>query len=237
MPNAPPVRIRPPLGTRANCDAALDLPGVSQIDRARLHRKRRRHRLDRAVLARADGQRGIAQHAHSRYGRCDLLQQFQPFRAHAVFKVDETGGVAARPCQAIDESRGDGIGDLHEHNRHRAGHLQQGPHGDAVGRKDHIGRKSGQLGGVPADVVGIAASPAVFDLHVAAVGPAKLPKPVQERADPPFRFKIAFGQAHQHADAAHPLLRARTKWPRHRATEKRNEFAPLHAHRPHKPGR
>ena len=41
--------------------------------------------------------------------------------------IDETGGVAARPCQAIDEARGDRIGDDREHDRHRAGRLQQRP--------------------------------------------------------------------------------------------------------------
>ena len=39
------------------------------------------------------------------------LEQFQPFRAHAVFEQREPGGVAARPRQALDEAGADRIGD------------------------------------------------------------------------------------------------------------------------------
>jgi len=39
------------------------------------------------------------------------LRQFQPFPAQAVFIRHESGGVAARPRQAIDEAGADWIGD------------------------------------------------------------------------------------------------------------------------------
>ena len=39
------------------------------------------------------------------------FEQLQPFRAHAVFELDEAGGVAARPRQAVDEAGADRIGD------------------------------------------------------------------------------------------------------------------------------
>ena len=39
----------------------------------------------------------------------------------------ETGGVAARPRQALDEAGADRIGDVREHDRHGAGRLLQRP--------------------------------------------------------------------------------------------------------------
>jgi hypothetical protein len=73
-------------------------PGVdAHIDRADLHPERRRHRLDDAELDRADGYGGIPKDRHARHTGCDLLEQFQPFPAQAVFIRHESGGVAARP--------------------------------------------------------------------------------------------------------------------------------------------
>ena len=37
--------------------------------------------------------------------RRDFLEQLQPFAAQAVFELDESGGVAARPRQAVNEAR------------------------------------------------------------------------------------------------------------------------------------
>ena len=53
----------------------------------------------------------------------DLLEQFQIFSSEAVFLRHETGGVAARPRQTVNEAGGDRIGDGREHDRHGAGHL------------------------------------------------------------------------------------------------------------------
>jgi hypothetical protein len=60
--------------------------------------------------------------------RCELLEQLQPFPAQAVFEQEETGGVAARLRQAIDEAGTDRIDDGREHDWHGAGGLQQRPH-------------------------------------------------------------------------------------------------------------
>ena len=79
------------------------------------------------------------------------------------------------------------------------------------------------------------ASPApqrVVDPHVAAVGPAQLLQPLQERRDAGLRFRIVRGAVHEHADAPHALalLRARRERPRgRRAAEQRDELAPLHS--------
>jgi len=49
----------------------------------------------------------------SRHARRDLLEQFQPFSAQAVFENHEAGGVAARPRQTIDKAGSDWIGGDH----------------------------------------------------------------------------------------------------------------------------
>ena len=79
--------------------------------------------------------------------------------------------------------------------------------------------------------VGIARGPAGVDPHVAAVGPAQLLQPLQERRDAGLRFRIVRGRGHEHADAPHPLglLRARRERPRsRRATENTEKFPPPH---------
>ena len=122
---------------------------------------------------------GIAKHGYPRHAGRDLSEQLQPFGADAVFEQHETGGVATRPRQAVDEAGADRIGDDREHDRHRAGCLQQRPRGCRTVRDDHVRRKRGQFGSVPANVDRIASGPADVDAQVAADGPARLLQPLQ----------------------------------------------------------
>ena len=55
------------------------------------------------------------------------LSSSNHFRAQCVFELDETGGVAARPRQAIDVAGADRIDGLHEHDRYGAARLLNGP--------------------------------------------------------------------------------------------------------------
>jgi hypothetical protein len=71
--------------------------GAADIDRVDIHPERRRHGLDDAELDGADGYGGIPKDRHARHTGCDLLEQFQPFPAQAVFIRHESGGVAAGP--------------------------------------------------------------------------------------------------------------------------------------------
>jgi hypothetical protein len=48
------------------------------------------------------------------HARRDLFEQLQPFPTHAVLENREPSRVAARPCQARDETGTDWIDDLHE---------------------------------------------------------------------------------------------------------------------------
>ena len=55
------------------------------------------------------------------------------------------------------------------------------------------------------NVVGIGLAQRYVDPHVAAVGPAQLLQPLQERREAGLSFRIVRGEAHEHADAPHPL--------------------------------
>jgi len=76
-----------------------------------------------------------------RHAGRDLLEQFQPFRADAVFEQDEPGGIAAWPRQAIDEASADRIGGVREHDGHGAGYRQQCRHGRARRGQDDVRRQ------------------------------------------------------------------------------------------------
>ena len=71
------------------------------------------------------------------------LSSSSHFPAHAVFPIHETGGVAARPRQTLDEAGADRIGDDREHDRHRAGSLQQRPQGRGAMGKNDVRRERG----------------------------------------------------------------------------------------------
>ena len=58
----------------------------------------------------------VPKDCHSGYPRCNLLEQFQPFCAHAVFELGKSGSVAARPRQARDPACADWVDDIHEHD-------------------------------------------------------------------------------------------------------------------------
>ena len=140
----------------------------------------------------------------SRHAWRDLLEQLQPFPAQAVFESHETGGVAARPRQAVDEAGADRIDDDREHDRHRAGRLQQRPHGRAMGQDD-VRRERDQFRRVSANFGGIGRGPAGVDPHVAADAPAQERQPLLERPDAGLIFRIVRGCGQEYADAPHPL--------------------------------
>ena len=125
--------------------------------------------------------------------RRDLFEQFQPFAAQAVFVVHETGGVAARPRQAVDEAGPDRIDDGREHDRHGAGRLQQRPHGRGGMGQDDVGRERGQFRRVLANLGGIGRGPAGVDSHVAADSPARLLQALMKCLDAGLHFRFVRG--------------------------------------------
>ena len=160
-------------GAREGRDGALDLSGVAHVDWAQLHPERWRHGLDRAELADPGCYGGIPKDRRSRHARRDLFEQLQPFPGQAVFERYETGGVAARPRQAVDEAGADRIGGDREHDWHRLGRLQHRPQGRGASGQNNVRRERGQFGCVSANFAGIGRGPAGVDPHVAADGPAQ----------------------------------------------------------------
>ena len=168
------------------------------------------------------------------------LSSSSHFPLITVFEQRKTGGVATGPRQALDEARADRIGDMHEHDRHGAGRLQQRPQRGAASGQDDVRCERDQFRRVSANAISIARAPAVFDPHVAADAPAQLLQPLRERGDADGSFRIVGSHAHQHADAPHPLalLRPRRERPRRRrAAEQRDELAPLLIRSPRRRGR
>src|SRR5262245_12423266 len=82
-------------GAREGREASLNLGRVADVNRAKLHAERRRHRLYGGPLADPARDAGIAKDCRTRHARRDLLEQFQPFRTEAILEADETSGIAA----------------------------------------------------------------------------------------------------------------------------------------------
>src|SRR5262245_11630493 len=79
--------------------------------------------------------KGLEQDAYRGHARSDILQQLEPFRAKAEIIAGESGDVAARPRETLDEATADRVEDLHEHDRNRPGLLLEC--GDHRGRVRH----------------------------------------------------------------------------------------------------
>ena len=160
------------------------------------------------------------------------LEQLQPFPAQAVFELHETGGIAARPRQAVDEAGADRIGDDREHDRHGAGRLQQRPHGRAC----HAARMtSGASATNSAACLRMSCGIAVAQrVSIRTLRPIVQPsslQPLQERRDTGLNSasSAAAGISTPMRRIAR-LLRARTPAASAAAPpSSRDEFAPLHS--------
>jgi hypothetical protein len=100
------------------------------------------------------------------------LSSSSHFPPDAVFEIGKTGGVAARPSQAVDEAGTDRVRSQREHDRYGTGCLQQRAHGPAANGQDGVRRERHQFRRVTANALGIARAPSNVDPQVAAVGPA-----------------------------------------------------------------
>ena len=109
------------------------------------------------------------------------LSNSSHFPPAAVFEGQESGDIATRPRQAVDEAATDRIASDREHDRHRAGRLQQGVYGRGAVGQDDVGRERYQFRRVPANIVRHRSGPARVDSHVATDSPARFLQPLQER--------------------------------------------------------
>jgi hypothetical protein len=66
---------------------------------------------------------GIAKDRYARNPRRKFFQQLQPFGTQAVIQRDETGGVAAGPCQTRNKACADRVDDPYKYDWYRAGLL------------------------------------------------------------------------------------------------------------------
>ena len=114
----------------------------------------------------------------SRHAWCNLLEQLQPFPAHAELIGEKAGGVATRPRQARDEAGAHRVDDIREHDRHGARLPLQRRHRRGAGGENDVRRERDQFRRVSAGAVGIARAPAVVDLHVAADSPTQFLQPL-----------------------------------------------------------
>ena len=172
----------------------------------------------RAKHAGPGGSAGIPKHRHSRHAWCDLLEQFQPFRAHAEFKDRKSGGVAARPRQARDQAAGYGVAGTREHDRYGSAGPLQRVRDHTASSQDDVRRELHQFRGILSIELAIAQAPANIDPHVAAHRPACFLQPLKERCETHLPSRVVRGKIHKHADAPHglALLRTRRKRPRSR---------------------
>src|SRR5262249_37850919 len=72
--------------------------------------------LEGGKLADAGCRRGIPKDRRAPDVGCNLLEQFHPFPAHAVFEISEPRGVAAWARQALEDASANRIGEICEYD-------------------------------------------------------------------------------------------------------------------------
>ena len=153
----------------------------------------------------------VAKDGCSRHAWRDLLEQLQPFAAHAEFECHESGGVAARPRQAVDKAGADRIGTT----GNTMGTVRVACRNGATVELPWARMTSGASAANSAACLRIsaasAAGPANIDLHVAAdrsspIAPGLLERPTA-RLEIPHRRR-AWAAARQCAERARAAARA-----------------------------
>jgi hypothetical protein len=135
----------------------------------------------------------------------NLLEQFQPFRAHAVFELDKTGRVTARPRHAFDQATADRVNDIHKHDWHDFSCLLQRPRVRSAGGYDDLRLEIDQFRRISTNAVGIAGAPPVVNLQIAADGPAHFLQPLRKRREAGRCTWIVRSERAEHADPPRPL--------------------------------
>src|SRR5262249_54857062 len=97
--------------TRQCSNGALDVTGVTHINRAYLDPERRCRRLYSGELTDRGRQGWFAKDRRPLSVRRDLFEQLRPFPTDAVFKQGEARGIATRPRQGCDISRANWVND------------------------------------------------------------------------------------------------------------------------------
>src|SRR6516162_401043 len=117
---------------------------------------------------------------------------------------------------------------------HAARDLQHRRRPRIAGDEDDIRRERDQFRRISAKTIGLAASPAGLDVHIAPDRPTRLLQALQKCPMARLSERIVGSRVSEHTDAPHPLLlRARRQRPRGRgAAEQRDEIATFHSSNP-----
>src|SRR5262249_1973245 len=146
--------------------------------------------------------------------------------ADARLVVQQTGEIAAWARQSVNESRANRVRHVDEYDRDRAGLPVQCARNLSRMCEQHVGLQVDQLFREHLRLLTSGRKTSI-DADVTALRPELLSKFQQARLG----FRIVLGQAHQHADAPHPLalLRARRARPRGcGGGEESDEIAAVH---------
>src|SRR5580692_8051774 len=166
--------MRPPSGWLAKAATrAFGSAAVNDIDGRHGDAKRWRNRLDRAQVrynwsgVRTKQYCRAAQVGHS------LLEHSQPLAAHRRLERLEASDIATRPRKTGYKSSGDWIANLGEHDGGRTGQPLKLVQEWTARDHNRIRRRTDQFCRRSLCAFGIAVTPAIFDPHVAAIGPAR----------------------------------------------------------------
>jgi len=163
---------------------------------------------------------GIPKDRRSRYARCGLLEQFQPFPTHAVLGTHETGDVAARTRQARNQAGADRVTRRRENNEDDRCRLLGGHDRSSRRRDDDINLAPDEFGRDLGGALGATLRPAILDRDRATLDSAEFAQPLDKGGDPLARDKEPDGRQLRR------LLRPRRERPRRRTADERNEVAP-----------
>src|SRR6516162_112998 len=162
--------------------------------------------------------------------RRHLLEQLHPLSGHGSWNVSKPGGMATWTHQANDKAITHRIGNDQEYDRPCAGLVKESGSRRRAATDNDIRPQDHELLGCSSQHAKIAGRPPFINLHAAAWNETELLKSVAERSHLSLRFGIIIKRRNEHANPwnALVLLRARPNRPRRRATEQRDEGAPLH---------
>ena len=124
------VVIIPPFGSRPNVASPRSISLAYRESITLSSNSRRRScGLDHSEKSNAGGNGRIAKDGYARCMWCELLEQFGPFPADAVFEPEKSGCVTPRASQAADEACPDRISDIRENDRDAGRDPLEGRHG------------------------------------------------------------------------------------------------------------
>ena len=123
------------------------------------------------------------------HGRCDLLEQFQPFSRDGVFEVGEARDVAAGMRQALDVTATDWVSNDREDDWDGAGRLQHCGDSTTGMSQYNVGTERDQFRRIPQGL-NIAAPPPVINANVLTHGPTQLLETLRKRCEARLCFRI-----------------------------------------------